>query len=432
MAVKADIVIGSNYGDEGKGLVTDYLVSCKSGKTIVVRHNGGAQAAHTVTTPCRKRHIFKHFGSGTLLGADTFLSRFFVCNPILFSQELKLLQKLVDIPLVYVDQNSPVSTPYDMMINQIIEESRGDKRHGSCGVGFGETVERTENSNYQIFFKDLTDKESLIEKLKKIQTEYVPYRLKALGILNIDENWNHRINSAEILDRYLADADDFLHNVMVAPDNIFKQYDSIVFEGAQGLLLDQDRGDFPHVTRSNTGIKNTVTIAQENGIKELNVTYITRAYNTRHGAGPFPYELPKKPYKDIHDATNVFNEYQKSLRFGWLDIDSFSQRIQEDFSDISCKHIKATYQVAVTCIDQVGSQISYIDDNQKKTTDIESYLSAILNKTKASSLLVSRGPTRNTMEPIFGDIIDSLSHINHGVLGNRYESSKAPYPYQTS
>lgn len=74
-------VIGAGFGDEGKGLMTDYC--CQRPKyTTVVRFNGGAQAGHTVVTPDGRRHVFSHFGSGTLRGAATFLSRFFICNPI--------------------------------------------------------------------------------------------------------------------------------------------------------------------------------------------------------------------------------------------------------------------------------------------------------------------------------------------------------------
>lgn len=84
MARRADVVIGSAFGDEGKGLITDVLAAKNAGETLVVRFNGGAQAGHTVTTPEGQRHVFSHIGSGTFTGSATFLSRFFVVNPILF------------------------------------------------------------------------------------------------------------------------------------------------------------------------------------------------------------------------------------------------------------------------------------------------------------------------------------------------------------
>ncbi|GAF82360.1 unnamed protein product, partial [marine sediment metagenome] len=134
-----DIVIGATFGDEGKGLITHHLASRHGRDSIVVRFNGGAQAGHTVVTKNSKRHVFRHVGSGTFAGAATFLSQFFISNPILFLEELKELKNLKLKPKVYIDPESPITTPYDMMINQMAEEFRGNQRHGSCGVGFAET-----------------------------------------------------------------------------------------------------------------------------------------------------------------------------------------------------------------------------------------------------------------------------------------------------
>ena len=86
--MKISVVIGANYGDEGKGLATDYLAS-QGTKSLVVRFNGGAQAGHTVVTPDGCRHVFHHFGSGVFAEADTFLSKFFIVNPILFRTEFE-------------------------------------------------------------------------------------------------------------------------------------------------------------------------------------------------------------------------------------------------------------------------------------------------------------------------------------------------------
>lgn len=85
--MRARAVIGASFGDEGKGLVTDYLCAIQ-GAGIVVRFNGGAQAGHTVVTPDGLRHVHHHFGSGTLWGTPTFLSQFFIVNPIAFLAEL--------------------------------------------------------------------------------------------------------------------------------------------------------------------------------------------------------------------------------------------------------------------------------------------------------------------------------------------------------
>ena len=126
-------VIGSGYGDEGKGLVTDSL---SASTTRVVRYNGGAQAGHTVCKANGIRHVFHHVGAGTFSGATTHLSKFFVVNPILANQELAELAQLGYNPVITVDLYAPVTTPIDMMINQAVEQQRGNNRHGSCGIGF--------------------------------------------------------------------------------------------------------------------------------------------------------------------------------------------------------------------------------------------------------------------------------------------------------
>ncbi|MEJ2125462.1 MAG: adenylosuccinate synthetase, partial [Alphaproteobacteria bacterium] len=135
---EAKAVIGAAYGDEGKGLITDALVASCGAAATVVRFNGGAQAGHTVTLPDGRRHVFHHIGSGTLAGAPTFLSRFFVANPILLATEIANLAAMGFTPSIAIDPDAPVTTPFDMMINQFAETARGSGRHGSCGLGFGE------------------------------------------------------------------------------------------------------------------------------------------------------------------------------------------------------------------------------------------------------------------------------------------------------
>ena len=107
--MKAYAVIGANYGDEGKGLITDYL--CRQVENpLVIRFNGGAQAGHTVESPEGVRHIFSHFGSGTLAGAPTYLSKHFVVNPILFNREYDVLVEKGIVPKVYVHPDCLVTT----------------------------------------------------------------------------------------------------------------------------------------------------------------------------------------------------------------------------------------------------------------------------------------------------------------------------------
>ena len=159
------VVIGSNFGDEGKGLMTDYF--CAEAKKrnescIVVLSNGGAQRGHTVVTPDGIRHVFHHFGSGTLKGADTYLPKYYILNPIVFNQEYEELSEFVKYLKIYVNPACMITTPFDMMANQIKEQSRGNNRHGSCGTGIFETITRYKAGvtalNYDIISEYYTEK----------------------------------------------------------------------------------------------------------------------------------------------------------------------------------------------------------------------------------------------------------------------------------
>lgn len=143
-------VIGTNFGDEGKGLMTDYFVHhfLNAGKScVVIKHNGGSQAGHTVVTPDGTRHVFGHFGSGTLQGVPTYFDRDFIVNPMTFVKEYKKLQKLGHPPVCFVHPECRIQLPVDILINQVAEAFRGENKHGSCGMGIWETVVRSQYFN---------------------------------------------------------------------------------------------------------------------------------------------------------------------------------------------------------------------------------------------------------------------------------------------
>ena len=312
--MKARIVIGANFGDEGKGLLTDYL--CAQGAGVVVRFNGGAQAGHTVCTPDRERHVFHHFGSGSLLGVPTFLSQFFVCNPILFFKEYDELVALGYHPDVYAHPDCLVTTLWDMLINQTIEDRRGAKRHGSCGVGFHETMNRSAVKELKITMGDLWDDGPRLEQqLEEISGKYFQFRTKSKCVDFTGESITRFI---ELCQRFAS---------YVNPLGIGQCQDP-VFEGAQGLLLDQDNKEFfPHVTHSSTGMKNVNALCAQAGIADKEIYYVSRTYLTRHGAGTLPGQDPSLSYDD---DTNQPNQFQGSLRFAKLEMAKLRSRCMKD------------------------------------------------------------------------------------------------------
>lgn len=344
--MKAPVVIGANYGDEGKGLMTDYL--CRDlDIQIVARFNGGAQAGHTVVDPTIGRHVFGHFGAGTFAGVPTFLSKYFVCNPALFDSELDRFPRNV-MPVVYVDPAALVTTPWDMLINQAIEEKRGARRHGSCGVGFNETVERSVRG-YPLYVSDLIEEEKLTTRLTVLALEYYPARCTELGIV-LDQETVMRTVS-----HFVTQSASFIDMVKIAQPFDALSGRRVLFEGAQGLMLDQDHPNFPHVTRSKTGLTNALKLATEAKL-EVDPIYVSRTYLTRHGAGPLSGEEPMP--KEIVDKTNVEHPFQGVLRYAPLDA-GLAARIHDDAGQFGLKpKLAMTWADAPTCV-TVGMTVSY-------------------------------------------------------------------------
>lgn len=366
------IVIGANFGDEGKGLMTDYFCdkAMKNGEDcIVVCSNGGAQRGHTVVTPSGEKHVFHHFGSGTLVGADTYLCEEYILNPMVFREEYDELTKLGHNPNIYVHRDCRWSTPYDMIINQIIEDNRGENRHGSCGMGIWETVVRCD-----AFYKKLryikNNKSGYLQAyLWTLGHIYLPKRLKELGVESIPEEWIDIIYSDMLIDRYIEDFNFMISHITQADDTILKQYQNVVFENGQGLLLDQDiKGYGEHTTPSNTGIKNAAKIIKsvlQNS--DVEACYVTRTYMTRHGAGRFDTEcsvLEINP--DIVDSTNIYNCYQGHIRYGKIDVEDLLSRIDGDMQGmINIKKTLAITHMNETSYEFVSGKKTYLERLRK-------------------------------------------------------------------
>lgn len=343
--MKTYAVIGAAFGDEGKGLITDWL-AYRNLNSIVVRYNGGAQAGHTVVMPEGRRHVFHHFGAGTLAGCQTYLSRYFIVNPFLWVKERDEL-KDIQFPTMKVSPRSPVTTPYDMLVNQELENSRGANRHGSCGIGINETVNRS--VTLPLLVSDLYD-DTLLLKVEEIR-DWALDQFTALGI-PLSDHAEATLASETMLEDFLAACDEFAGSIEVS-SSIFLEAHDIIFEGAQGLLLDESHKFFPHVTRSRTGMNNVATIMAEIGRREIETYYVMRTYMTRHGRGPFPSEdLTMK----FEDTTNAPNDWQGTLRFGQMDFELIADAITVDIATAFRADIDITPRFAITHSDQIPFQ----------------------------------------------------------------------------
>lgn len=396
--MRATAVIGAAFGDEGKGLMTDYFCSVLGGcDSTVVRFNGGPQAGHTVVTPEGKRHVFHHFGSGSLLGATTYLSKFFLVNPFSWQSELPFMPTDA---MLCVDEAALVTTPYDVLLNQALEEHRGAARHGSCGNGINETVTRSQKwgVDWSIRVSDLAEEGRLRELLAYIRKDYVPQRLYSLSIEKVSDFIAGLLDSKILIDNFVSACRAFhLRSVAIPFSQAVEQTQHVVFEGAQGLCLSEDHRFFPYVTRSRTGLTNVIDLAHDVGIEIVDAVYVTRAYSTRHGAGPFPSEMKGLVYED---HTNVPNEYQGSLRFGFLDVDLLRESILHDLAKCAHNGVTIHPKIAVTCLDQVDDRDVTVRHEGKLVSVKKKGLPYFINDVfdnKVKVEYVSYGPTRNSV-----------------------------------
>ena len=353
---RIDVIIGAGYGDEGKGLTTSYWSTQfpELKKKLVIRFNGGAQAGHTVEVKGKTRnfrHVFSHIGSGSYHEADTYLPEQFIINPLLFKKEVAEIDFLGDVD-IYVHPLARVTTPIDMIINQAIEMHRGytTTKHGSVGVGINETIKRSEVLKYNLnaILIRCEPVEELMKKLQMIRDEWIPIRCGQLGF-KLQPQFAELLTD-KLLYNFILDCKYFKNQTKIGSSDILYDFDHLIFEGAQGLMLDMDYGKFPYVTHSNTGMKNVNAILNEACISDVrNIWYVTRCYATRHCAGPMANEMDMKPFKGIVDKTNIPNDWQGTLRYSYLDLSSM-------FDIIAGDEPKGNAKVGyfVTCLDQIA------------------------------------------------------------------------------
>lgn len=334
-------VIGKNFGDEGKGLAVDYLSArAAGGKVLVIRHNGGAQSGHTVDLEL-KRFVFHELSAGSFRGADTLWADTFYPDLYKLGEEAEAFREISGfVPDIYVDPNAQITIIDDVLLNMAAEESRGASRHGSCGMGIYEAQCRTE-AGFGVSVGDLfhLDAHELVARLQEIRKEYLPKRLEILGITKAQlGEYGVLLESDAVLQNYLDQVLENLKYLQLTEGitSFIQQYDRVIFETGQGLLLDERNEKYaPHVTASRTGLSNIVAFLKDCGYELDEVVYVTRSYVTRHGAGPLPGECsPKELGVCMPDFTNVENEWQGRFRYAKHgDISSFTEAVREDLRE---------------------------------------------------------------------------------------------------
>lgn len=330
--MRDDIVIGVLLGDEGKGSCVSMLVERALDANLpirfIVRFSGGPQTAHNVIHN-GIHHTFHQFGSGSLQGIPTILTRFVVINPFnLMHEGFSLIQKTGMNPFsgLLISENALLITPIHRWINQQKEIARGADAHGSCGEGVGETrLYDINHPDVSLKMKDLTS--DGIGSMKAKLIALAEYAEEIIG-----QPWADSENSLDALyESYLGLYEDGFLNIVddwFISERLNDGYN--IWEGSQGVLLDESLGFFPHTTWSAVTPANAQLLLEEAGKERGNVIGVVRTYFTRHGAGPFPSEIEnseenRELFPEVH---NTYGRFQGGWRIGWFDLRLFEYAVR--------------------------------------------------------------------------------------------------------
>lgn len=316
------VVLGTQWGDEGKGKVVDLLTERAK---YVVRYQGGHNAGHTLVINGEKtvlhlipsgilrENVVSIIGNGVVLAPDALMKEM----TALEARGVPVHERLL------LSEACPLILPYHVALDNAREKARGEKAIGTTGRGIGPTYE-DKVSRRGLRVGDLFDKQAFAVKLKEI-VEYHNFQL--VNYYKVEA-----VDHQKVLDDVLAIADILTAMVVDVSDLLFKAHqrgDLVLFEGAQGTLLDIDHGTYPYVTSSNTTAGG---VATGSGLGPRYVDYvlgIVKAYSTRVGAGPFPTELFDDVGEHLSQKGNEFGATTgRRRRTGWLDAVAVRRAVQ--------------------------------------------------------------------------------------------------------
>ncbi|CRF35449.1 Adenylosuccinate synthetase [Brachyspira suanatina] len=306
------IIVGTQWGDEGKGKIVDYLAeNCE----YVVRSQGGSNAGHTVVVD-NVKYKLRLLPSGILhKNKVCVIGNGVVIEPKVFLSEIdSLIEKKVDISNLKISDRAHVLMPYHKILDELQEEDLGENKLGTTKNGIGPCY-MDKSSRLGIRIVDLMNKETFAKKLK-FNVELKNKLLKKL--------YNHEgVNYDELLKEYLEYADrlrPYVADTTTILNKAIKEKKNILFEGAQATMLDLDHGTYPFVTSSYPAAGGACTGSGVGPRKIDNVIGVVKAYATRVGEGPFPSELFDDVGQFIRDKGGEYGTVTgRARRCGWLD-----------------------------------------------------------------------------------------------------------------
>lgn len=306
------VVVGLQWGDEGKGKVVDFL---SERADVVARFQGGHNAGHTVVINSEK-FILHLIPSGILYkGKTCLIGNGVVVDPAALIEEINgLLERGVEIDNLFLSKNAHVIMPYHVALDRESEKLRGAKNIGTTGRGIGPSY-CDKIGRVGVRVADLLQPSLLKEKLRAnlLHVNFLLENLYKTSGFSVDEIFNEYTGYGKKLAQYVADTDVIVNKTISAKGNV-------LFEGAQGTLLDIDHGTYPYVTSSNAIAGGACTGLGVGPTKITKVLGIVKAYTTRVGSGPFPTEIKDALGEHLRERGGEYGATTgRPRRCGWLD-----------------------------------------------------------------------------------------------------------------
>ncbi len=371
--MKAKIVLGHSFGDEGKGITVQYL--CKEAidrgqKPLVIRFSGGPQAAHTINYN-GVEHICSTYGSGVLLGVPTLIWDTAYFDPLSAKNEYEVLKtKMKEVPPLFVMPNTRIITPYEVNFGRNDEKILKD---GTCGRGIFPTFKR-EREGLEIHANNLTDDINLFA----LEQYYYPENTQSDCVLSHEGELFEEIRQNIKNNKY-----DFYS--VTSGGLLLSMFDVLIFEGSQGLLLDMDRGFYPNVTPSKVGLN---AFADNKFLEKIlydaDVYLVTRTYLTRHGNGYEPCKLGFNfDLKDKHE-TNILNDFQGQFKTGIMNFDLLNEALNRHCIDNYWLLYNLNLNLVITHFDLLkdidsynyifgGKRLSFTENIEENVLDMFKY-----------------------------------------------------------
>ncbi|MGP1371151.1 MAG: adenylosuccinate synthase [Eggerthia catenaformis] len=301
------VVVGSQWGDEGKGKITDYLAQKAD---LVVRYSGGNNAGHTIVYE-GKKFALRLIPSGIFTAGEVIMGNGMVINPKAFLEEVSYLNDAgINTGKIHISDRAHVILPYHIKIDTLEEKLRGESAIGTTGRGIGPAyVDKYDRCGIRI--GEFVNEEIFKKRIHQV----IEFKKQLYPQLNVDAD-----SIFEEYKEYAKKMKPLVCDTGALLDEALLNHKKVLFEGAQGAMLDIDYGTYPFVTSSNPGANGVCAGASIGPLYINEVIGIVKAYTTRVGAGAFPTEIDGNLADFIREAGHEYGTVTKRpRRVGWFD-----------------------------------------------------------------------------------------------------------------